>query len=217
MKRMLVGVLTAAFILNFTPQAQPASAGGKFVEQVRKAVDAGIAKLRAEQRGGTWEIGSESVAYPGGMTSLALLALLTAGVPPSDKAIQDGLEYLRGIPPTQTYVAGLQTMAFALAAQPGDRERIQRNVQWLLEARMPDGWTYRKQGGGGGRIADGSNTHYALLGIYEGLRSGARQVAPDTLKVLNKLFITTQSPGGGWGYREGMPASMTMTAAGSRA
>jgi hypothetical protein len=211
---MLVGVLAAALVLNFSPDARPAPAEDELVEQVRKAIEAGVAKLRAEQRGGTWEVGAESVAYPGGMTSLALLALLTAGVPPSDKAIQDGLEYLRGIPPTQTYVAGLQTMAFALAAQPGDRERIRRNVQWLLEARMPDGWTYRKQGGGAGRVADGSNTQYALLGIHEGLRCGAAQVDPDTLKALNKLFITTQSPRGGWGYREGMPASMTMTTAG---
>jgi hypothetical protein len=210
MKRLSVGVLTAAVFLNLTPAARPADADDDLVDQVRKAIDAGVAYLRAQQRGGSWELGPEKIGYPGGSTSLVLLALLTSGVPPSDPAVQDGLAYLRTVPPAQTYVVGLQTMVFAMAKQPADRGRIRRNVEWLLKTRMPDGWTYRGPGG----IADGSNTQYALLGLHEGLRSGAATIDPEVLQALRKLFIETQGPGGGWRYRPGVPASMTMTTAG---
>jgi len=40
------------------------------------------------------------------------------------------------------YVVGLQTAVFAYARKDADRERMQRNVDWLLANRTANGWTY---------------------------------------------------------------------------
>jgi hypothetical protein len=210
MKRLLAGMLALALLLALTPAVRPAADDDDLVDKVKKSIDAGVAYLRASQRGGNWEVAAPN--FPGGLTSLALLALLTSGVSVSDQAVQDGLEYLRGIEPKDTYVVGLQTMVFALADQAADRPRIRRNVEWLLDSRLPDGWTYHRSRAGPG--GDGSNTQYALLGLHEGLRSGAATIDPKVLEALRKMFIDSQTAAGGWSYRRGMPASMTMTTAG---
>lgn len=185
------------------------------VEQVRKAIDRGVNYLKLQERGqGNWDQAiAAKTAYPGGFTSLALLALLTSGeVEPSDPVIKRGLAYLRGIEPGQTYVVGLQTMVFALAGYPEDRERIQRNVDWLVDARVANGWTYTKGAGRNAKAGDESNTQYALLGLHEGIRAGAK-IDPTVMEDLQKFYIGSQRSDGGWGYR-GSSASMTMTTAG---
>src|SRR5207244_4103739 len=112
-----------------------------------------------------------------------------------------------------TYVVGLQTMVYAQAAQPQDRERIQKNVDWLLSARTTQGWTYVKLGGNQAGVADNSNTQYALLGLHEALLAGA-VVDAKALKEIRDFYVNTQITGG-WGYRANDPrTSMTMTTAG---
>lgn len=181
------------------------------VEKVRKAIDAGVAYLRSQQRRGNWEVRGESMPNPGGLTALSVLSLLTAGVPPQDEAIQKALEYLRSVHSDRTYVVSLQVMAFAQAGQPIDRERIQRLVDWLLEARLPGGWSYSKLGLRD--MADNSNTQYALLAIHEGMRAGAT-VKRSVLEDIQKMLKDTQTPGGGWTYRPHMAPTMNMTTAG---
>src|SRR5262249_49629625 len=58
----------------------PARADDPLVEKVRSAIENGKTYLLGKQRlnDGSWEV---SVSHPGGETSLAILALLTAGVP----------------------------------------------------------------------------------------------------------------------------------------
>ncbi|MGH9678253.1 MAG: DUF4159 domain-containing protein, partial [Candidatus Acidiferrum sp.] len=88
-------------------------------DRVRLAIKHGIEFLKDAEKGrGRWELDLESTARPGGWSALAMLALLNAGVRPDDPIIKRGLDYLRGIPPTQTYVVGLQTMVFAKAGYP---------------------------------------------------------------------------------------------------
>ena len=191
---------------------------GELVEQVRKAIDRGVQFLR--DRGadrGDWE-NQGHPNYPGGATALALLALLNCGVPPEDPLIQRGLESLRKIEPHQTYVVGLQTMVFALAGQKADAGRIQRNVDWLVRARVMNGdrllgWTYTMPGGDRNRTADNSNTQYALLGLHEAHVAGAH-IDPEVWRSIRDFYINTQLGDGGWGYRTGMQSSLTMTTAG---
>ena len=112
------------------PSAEPARVEDKLVEQVRKAIDRGKQFLIGqEKRRGSWEV---DVERPGGWTALVLLALLNSGVAPTDDVIKRGLEYLRTVEPSQTYVVGLQTMVFAQAGAAVDRERIRsmRSPQW---------------------------------------------------------------------------------------
>ncbi len=170
-----------------------------------------MAYLKREQReNGNWLFKTQR-AGGGGGAALAMLALLTSGEPLTDGTVKKGLAYLRSVEPSETYQVSLQTMVFALAGQPEDKDRIQRNVNWLLKARNPAGWSYTSGGGG----ADNSNTQYALLALHEVLLAGAT-VDPAALKDMRDLFIRTQDNLGGWGYqpRKGDAARMTMTTAG---
>ena len=61
----------------------------------------------------------------------------------------------------------------------GDKERIQRNVKWLLDTRRPGGWSYNAKA----FTPDNSNTQYALLGLHEAHVAGFK-IDDKTLKEL---------------------------------
>jgi len=186
----------------------PARADDPLVEKVRMSIRQGKDYLLGQQRdNGSWEINAADVGHPGGATSLALLALLTSGVSPQNDRIQKGLEYLRKIKPSQTYVVALQTMALAQAGQK-DRELIQRNVDWLLKAQQDNGWSYTNQGG----VTDNSNTQYAVLGLHAGIEAGVT-IDKNALAKIRAFMLRTQQ-GDGWSYKARGAPMMTMTCAG---
>jgi hypothetical protein len=209
-------------LLILVPARAADGAKDDIAEQVREAIKRGVEFLKDQEGGrGQWEVDVRGASYRGGWTCLALLALLNAGVPPDDPVIKRGLDYLRDLPPEKTYVVGLQTMVFAQAGYGVDRERIQRNVDWLLAARGRRGWTYGAAPPGG-VFGDFSNTQYALLGLHEGLQAGARVPEKD-LKEIQKMYLESQFEDGSWSYQwtTGRPGkrplgegTMTMTAAG---
>lgn len=192
------------------------------VEQVRTAIDRGVRYLRGMQRDdGGWEINLPSAGMKGGWSALTMLALLNAGVPPEDPAVARGLDYLRKLDTEMTYVRSLQTMVFAEAGLPEDRERIAANVRWLLSARIYrdgklEGWTYKP---GPALQTDNSNSQYALLGLWAGRQAGV-PIEASVWEEIRDFYIRTQQAGGGWIYSpRGGPAghnvpSMTMTSAG---
>ncbi|HEV2949188.1 MAG TPA: DUF4159 domain-containing protein [Gemmataceae bacterium] len=199
------------------------------VDRVRRAIERGVQFLRdQENHNGNWELdGGLAASRYGGETSLVMLALLNAGVKPDDPIIERGLKFLRTVDPRDTYVVGLQTMVFAAAGKPIDFPLIQRNVQWLIDARVMDGkellgWTYMKGGDPKLNIAgisDNSNTQYALLGLHEGHRAGA-EVSKEVWKSIETYYKDNQFDEGGWGYLrklnpvQQMPPILTMTVAG---
>ncbi len=212
----LTSLLVAAAALPAPPA--PQRPREKLADEVREAIDRGVRYLKDKEGGkGSWEEGFESTLFPGGCSSLAMLALLNAGVPRDDPVIDRGLKMLRKIEPKRTYVVGLQTMVYALAAYPADRERIQNNVEWLLRARLENGWTYGAHGSDDSRVPDFSNTQYALLGLHEALRAGVRVPEAD-LRAIRSLYLRGQHEDGSWAYGfgggiRGQPL-MTMTVAG---
>jgi hypothetical protein len=184
------------------------------VDRVKIAIQKGIKFLRDQEASrGELEKSVATRVVPGGLTALGTLALLQSGVPPDDPVIQRCLTYLRTVPPEQTYVVGLQTMVLAAAAQNQDKEMIQRNVDWLISARLMsggrlNGWSYGRDGG----VADNSNTQYALLGLHEGKQAGAR-IDPQVWQSIRDYYTRTQTQGG-WGYHTGDGPIPTMTVAG---
>src|SRR5262249_45093884 len=138
--------------------------------------------------------------FPGGETALAMLALLNSGVPPSDPIIKRGLAYLRNLKPQHTYVVGIQTMVLAAARSPGDREQIQKNVEWLWTNRVKGGnddllgWDYRA----GGNSPDNSITQYALLGLHDAHQFGGAKIEREKWVKIRDLYLRTQNPDGGW-------------------
>src|SRR5438445_3031809 len=176
--RLISSITVLAIVFASMGQVQGAEKQKEqLVDQVREAINRGVQFLRDKERGrGNWDLDQMSQGMHGGWTSLAMLALLNSGVKPEDPVIERGLRYLRQIEPSQTYVVGLQTMVFAEAGKNEDRERIQRNVNWLIEAMARRGghcfgWTYNKSDS---RFTDNSNTQYALLGLHAGRQAGAK-------------------------------------------
>lgn len=190
------------------------------VERVRKAIERGVQYLRDQEAGkGGWEH-IDPVAsnlHPGGRTCLALLALMNTGVRPEDPIVERGLRVLRKIEPRQTYVVALQTMVFADAGRNEDKERIQRNVDWLLDQRLFvngefRGWSYGTVRGAEG--GDNSNTQYALLGLHAGHLSGAR-IDRKVWQSIQTYYLDSQQKDAGWAYKPASNATtFTMTTAG---
>src|SRR5262249_26651536 len=98
------------------------------VNQVEKAIERAKAFIKSKARDGNWESDIYGVPRKGGPTCLAVLALLTAGVPPDDPLIEKALAYIRSLPPEQTYTTALQTMVLAHAGNlKADRIQIEKN------------------------------------------------------------------------------------------
>jgi hypothetical protein len=201
--RPLIVALAAAAVLIAIPDA-PAAPPPKepLADQVEKAIKKGKEYLLSQQtRDGDWEKDSVSASRPGGCTALALLALLNAGVEPTNPAIRKGLDYLhddKRLPLKHTYVVGLETMVYCLAHD--DKQRIERHVQWLIEARRMDGnkllgWTYDKTN----FRADASNTQYAVLGLHEAQLAGI-EIKREVWDSIRDYYLNTQLANGAYGY-----------------
>jgi hypothetical protein len=218
MKSRVTLVLALAVALT-RPCGAAEPAEKDFVEQVRESIARGVAFLKQRQKvegdRGHWEDDVE-LKREGGWTALAVLALLTAGEKPDDPVVRRGLRWLDGFKATDTYVVGLQTMALAEADPERYLGRIQDNADWLVKARVIvngefRGWGYKT----GDRLADNSNTQYALLGL-NAAKAAKAKIDPEVWESIQKFYIQTQFPDGGWYYRrEGRPEStLTMTTAG---
>jgi hypothetical protein len=184
------------------------------VVKVKTGIDRGVRFLKQQQMpNGSWEHDLRSLQ--GGWTSLALLALLNAGVPPDDPCIKNGLTWLRKQEPSMTYVRALQTMALAEAGQDVDRQIITSNVKWLIDTRVIvngqlNGWGYEKTR----PIADNSNTQYALLGLWTGRQAGAT-IDEEVWRSIRDFYLRTQHPDGAWPYKPDTNTPfLTMTSAG---
>jgi hypothetical protein len=216
-------VSTAICALILVPSACTATPEKPLVDQVRESIDRGVRFLRETQMpDGSWEVDMACNANPGGWSSLAMLALLNAGVQPDDPIVAKGLNYLRKLKPARTYVVGLQTMVYALAGEPVDKERIQKNADWLRQERVYvnglfGGWTYSEEErtGMAAHTPDNSNTQYALLGLHEAHLAQAKIDDP-VWQEIRDFYKRTQHGDGGWGYTAlaGNGSTLTMTVAG---
>jgi len=210
--RLLVAAMAMGVWLGATTAvfAQPAGrpAGPITAEQVRAAIAGGVKYLLEEQNAnrGSW---NDLAQYPGGVTALCTLALLNAGVEPSDPHIQRALVFLRKIEPSKTYSVALQTMVLCAAEPRRDLILIQRNVRWLESTQLPAGlWSYPGIGG------DNSNSQFAVLALHEAERAGAK-VDPATWQRAAKYWHESQNADGSWGYQPGWPNGLgSMTCAG---
>jgi hypothetical protein len=167
--------------------------------------------------GGRWA----DYAQDGGVTALVTYALLQAGVAPDDRAVEAALGVLRRTPDEDTYVIALKALAFSAADPKKYREDIQACTDRLLLYQNPGGgWGYGRCGppppnpnydvgppsakveAERQRVCqrpDASNTQFAILGLVEAARAGAR-VPLDAWRKADRFLRTTQRPDGGWGY-----------------
>lgn len=214
-------------------QPAPAPSGrsdGDLVNRVKEAIDKGVTYLKnaAAKNRGNWEgINIYTLAdMDGGCTALAVLALLNSGVPVDDPTVKGGLEYLRKLTPSKTYVIALQSMALSEAMQLSrdkkDLPKLAKNVEWfeknsLRRGGKLQGWSYP-----GNDIADNSNTQYALLGLYAAKVAGVK-IEDSLWKEVQDYYTRTQKPdtqnskAGYWMYHNagGEGPSFTMSVGGA--
>jgi hypothetical protein len=207
-------VLLAGAVATPAARAQDA---GLSPERVRKAIRDGVEYLRSRQRDGNWEHQWAPGGNEGGVTSLALLALLECGVDPQEDVIVRGLQYLRGLEPRKTYATALQTMVFCKASPKEDQVLIKRNIEWFRRTAKRDagkrviGWEYPGQN----PVPDNSNSQYAILALREAEVAGI-PVGDDVWRDIRDHYTKTQLPSGGWSYYAANPQDerLTMTSAG---
>lgn len=196
---------------------EPAHA--KPADQLTTARAHTIAYLKSAHKDGSWDHSWQVPGvgdYQGGLTSLALLALLRSGLTNQDDAIGKGLEYLRMVKPKTTYVVSLQTQVFCLGEPVKDHALVERNVAWLLAGRRRDernrfmGWGYH----GPLERADNSNTQFAVAALAAAADAGVK-IDAAAWQEIRDYYLRVQRPDGGWCYEnEGSNTRLTMTCGG---
>ena len=201
-----------AAVLFITVLSPAHAQDGLNAEQVRNAIRRGVEYLKREQSPrGNW---IEHAGHPGGVTALCTLALLNAGVPPDDPAIQKALETLRPIEPRMTYVTSLQTMVLCAAEPKRDLVQIKINARWLEQTQIKEGatngsWSYPTNNARG----DNSNSQFAILALHEAERVGV-EVSDQTWRRAHAYWKRAQNPDGSWGYVPQSAGTGSMTCAG---
>jgi len=195
--------------------ANAAAQGSISPADVQQAIDSLVQYFRLNQNRqpkdgpiGAWQGHGD---YNTGLTSLVVLALLSAGRKPADPEVARALEYIRGETPTQVYEASLQTMALC-AAEPGrDRPLIERNVAWLIKAQQREdgGWGYKQERG----LSDESNSQFAVLALWEASRIGV-EIPQEVIGRGRSYWLAKMSRSGTWGYRGEPQPRGSMTCAG---
>lgn len=165
-------------------------------ERVAKAIDQALPILKTHltnARAGRGNFNSD------GQIALAVLALLNAGVGTDDKDVAAGLKAVEAIPNQWTYSTSLKVQVLSAADAKKYARQIQDAADWLSKTQSASGaWGY-----GGGQMAagrpDNSNTQFALLGLHEAAKAGAK-IAPEVWTKSQRYFTNTQQKDGGWSY-----------------
>lgn len=165
--RLIVG---AALVLLWGPQAhaqRAANPSRPSDAQIQAAINRGAAFLR-----------SKLTYLDGGRLSLATTALLKSGVPADAPELKAAIQKIAGrisgsrwTPVNlheHIYEAGVTIMALANADPVEYKRQIELVVAYIIANQGPEGdWDYPQRGTG-----DTSISQYAILGLWEAVRSG---------------------------------------------
>jgi RNA polymerase sigma factor (sigma-70 family) len=215
---LMYPMLPAGSGIQSEPVTRQAPAKTPLADPVQTAIAKGAEYLKSIEREGSWDHHYPGGGYPGGLTSLALLALLESGVKADDPVAAKGLAFLRTVQAKETYVLVLQTLVLCRVKSEIDRAIIQRNVDALVRSRKRDdkgrltGWTYRSTVT---PQTDNSNTHYAVMGLHTGARAGAK-IDETIWQEIQEYYLRNQEADGGWSYGNASSgkSTLSMTAAG---
>ncbi len=218
-----IGVIaTAILIHSFCVELHAADLSArKVLTSIEKAK---AFLVRSQNNDGSWSA-QDTSRYGTGVTSLALLALLNAGMTPDDEPVAKCLTYLRSIKepePTATYEVSLMIMALATAKDgEKDKARILTLAQKLESGQLKRGtnagcWSYFVNKALIDTGGDRSNGQFAILGLRDAANAGIL-IDREVWERARRHWLASQNPDGGWGYsqlRGAMPSTGSMTVAG---
>ena len=175
------------------------TAGPVTAARIRASIDDAVLFLR-KNMGPDGSVCGDG--YQGGLTSMAVLAILAAGGDPkADDQLAKSLDWLANQEPNNTYVRGLRANVweYALRKMPYDqklRKRLKDDRDWLLKALGDrEGWRYNMES----RDWDNSCTQYGVLGLWAAARAGF-EPGDEFWLTMSKHFRSCQCDDGGWGY-----------------
>ena len=211
--------MTVCLILGLNGPGGKRAQAAPTDQQIQAAIDRAVRYLKQNIINGD-----------SGHTSLATLALLKAGIPKDSPEVKAALERIEARfgtagdfkPGTHwNYDAGVTLMALATADPEKYRKKIQTIADFLIKNQGADGdWDYMARSNG-----DTSISQYAILGLWEAARAGARVPA----RVWDRAagwHISRQQQDGGFAYHPTPPqpkvpgfggesSTYTMTVAGT--
>lgn len=212
-------VLLCSSLISSVDQSVACGQGDGLSEaRVLESIDLAKRALIGQQKqNGSWT----ATNHVTGVTALATLALLNAGMTPDDPEIRRALTWLRDNDNSAlVYEVSLLLMVYATVKDRQDRVRMKRLANDLEDAQIRRGaaegcWTYATKDGllqGGG---DHSNGQFAVLGLYEAAHAGV-SVSRETWERARAHWERTQCADGGWNYTPSSGSSGTgsMTVAG---
>ncbi|HID22890.1 MAG TPA: DUF4159 domain-containing protein, partial [Planctomycetaceae bacterium] len=201
-----IGIATAVLLVIGPVGASPAQKVTK--QSVLRSIEMAKRFLISRQKAnGAWPSGLGG-DYQVGVSSLALLALINAGMTVDDPPVAKGLRFLRSIKepePSRTYEVSLMIMALAAAKDDRrDQARISILAQKLEQSQVKRGanagmWSYSVKPGLGGFGGDNSNTQFAVLGLRDAALAGV-PVNRAVWERIRQHFLDCQNADGGWGY-----------------
>ena len=97
---------------------------------------------------------------------LSVFALLKSGVRPEHPGVRRGLEFLRAHPPSKTYSAGCQLLAFCTAGREEDDERIEELAELVISWKRQGGYAYPEG------AVDISCSQFGALGLRAAAQAG---------------------------------------------
>jgi len=135
-----------------------------------------------------------------GATALVLMAFLHAGVPESDQAVADGIDYLLHHAPVPNWEEWNDSYDFAagiLALQAtGNKEKYLEKVTYaterILKMQTYGGWGY-------GAYPDMAHMQYVMFALYAAQKWGI-EVPEETFKQVADWVRSMQREDGGWSY-----------------
>lgn len=154
------------------------------------------------------EIMKPKEAPHGGQLSLAAYAILKAGVPPTDPAVQKALaeakarvnngRYTPASQQEHVYYTGVDAMLIADADPDNSMPHLRAIAQYLISVQGSDGsWDYPQR-----KVGDTSMNQYGILGLWACRRAGV-EIPPNVWDRCIQWHLRGRSPDGGWAYHPG--------------
>ncbi|MCD6219050.1 hypothetical protein J7K43_01525, partial [Candidatus Calescamantes bacterium] len=161
---------------------------------IEESIEKGKNWLLSQQlEDGTW---GEPCKFD--VTALIVLALLHAGVDPSNPKLAKSIQFLKEHKWSYTYGASLfLNVALYLPKEASDWEKINEAVQWILDSQNRDGgFSYYPD-----YRSDNSNSQFALLGLLAAQQQGI-EISKEVIEKAEIWFLKNQDydRSGGWGY-----------------
>ena len=194
---MTAFILTAVLSLTGNETKPEPTLDEKVATARAKAIE--FLKKQQDQKG-TWEgkVVDILTDMEGGVTALSTLSLLEAGVPANDASIEKAVAYLVKLEPKKTYVVSLQTQILCRLDAKKYKALIQKNADWLLDKAVWKGDTLKGWSYPANEVADGSNTHFAVVALGAAAKAGAK-IDAKVWKQIRDMYVQSRQKNG-WGY-----------------